>query len=45
MQMYEFEKSKIPDDPDEVGQFVENVMTFGVSMFQYKKAYEMEDIT
>lgn len=45
MQIYQFEKAPIPDDPEDKAQFVESLMEFGISVQQYEKAYGMDDIT
>lgn len=45
IQIYQFEKAPIPDDPADKAQFVESLMEFGISVPQYEKAYGMDDIT
>ena len=45
VQLYQFQKKPIPEDPDARIAFVESLMKFGISIVQYEKAYTMEDIT
>ena len=44
-QLYKFQKAPVPDDHDEKLKMIESLMTFGVSVIQYEKAYKMADIT
>lgn len=43
--MYTFEKYAVPEDPDSKICFVDKLTKFGISVQQYKEAYEKEDIT
>ena len=43
--MYEFEKAKVPEDPEEKVEFADKLMKFGISILQYEKAYTMDDVT
>ena len=43
--MYEFEKAAISEDPEEKISFSEKLMKFGVSIQQYKVAYEKDNVT
>ena len=45
IQMYKFLKLPIPEEEQEVVDFGEKLLKFGVSITQYRKAYAMEDIT
>jgi len=45
IQLYKFEKNPVPEDLSEKMKMVENLMKFGVSLAQYEKAYEMDDVT
>ena len=44
-QAYKFKKRSVPDDEQEKTSFVELLLKFGVSILQYARAYDMEDIT
>lgn len=43
--MYRFEKAVIPDNPERKISFMENLLKYGVSIQQYQKAYEKDDVT
>ena len=45
IQMYRFEKAVIPDNPELKLSFMESLMKYGISIQQYEKAYEKDDIT
>jgi len=45
LQLYQFQKKPIPEDPDARIAFVESLMKFGICTAQYEKAYTMEDKT
>ena len=44
-QMYRFEKAVIPDNPELKLSFMESLMKYGISIQQYQKAYEKDDVT
>ena len=43
--MYTFIKADIPEEEEELMSFSEKLFTFGVSLEDYRRAYEMPDIT
>ena len=44
-QIYRFEKAQVPESDVEKAEFVEKLLRYGVSLPQYQKAFDMEDIT
>ena len=44
-ELYEFKKADVPSNPEEAAKLAERLMTFGVSLMQYKTAREEEDTT
>ena len=45
VQLYEFRKAELSSNPEEAAKLAEKLMTFGVSLMQFKAAIEEEDIT
>lgn len=45
IQIYVFHKAEIPDDEDEKEEFSEKLASFGVSLAQYRNAFEMDNFT
>ena len=43
-QAYRFEKI-VPEDEQEKAALAESLLKYGISLFQYEKACDMEDIT
>ena len=44
-QLYQFEKAVVPEENEEKAAFSEKLMAYGVSLIQYQRAYDMDDIT
>lgn len=45
IKLYKFEKAPVPEEHEEKLQMIDALMTFGVSISQYEKAYKMPNIT
>lgn len=45
LQLYNFHKKEIPEDPDEKKEMVAELMKFNVSLVQYRSAMEMANVT
>ena len=45
VQLYEFHKREIPNDPEEKAKFMETLLKFNVSIKQYEEAFKMPNIT
>ena len=43
--MYRFEKAVIPENPELKVSFMENLLKYGISIQEYQKAYEKDDVT
>ena len=45
LQLYEFWKKEIPDTTEEKEEIIKKLSQFKVSLAQYRKAYDMENVT